>query len=73
MTPMKRTPRVPSGLYGATDGLAHPDRPTLPERLTRSPERLAEDVSRARSRSPLLARLRRVALNIPAPTRGLGR
>lgn len=73
MTPTKRTPRVPFGMYGDPNGLAHPARRTLPERLTRSPQRAAEDAARARSRSPVLARLRRVALNIPAPTRGLGR
>jgi len=61
------------GLHGsAADGLGDPERPTTAEHLTESTERLAEDAERARSRSPLLAALRRVAWRAKTPTR-LGR
>jgi hypothetical protein len=47
---------IPGCLFGPDgDGTGDPDAPTLPERLTRSPQRLAQE--RARARVPLLARL----------------
>ena len=66
--------RLPRGLYGPNrDGLNDPERPDAGERVTRSPEWIAEDADRAAALSPMLRRLRAVALRFPTPTRGLGR
>ena len=62
--------RLPRGLYGPNrDGLGDPERPDLTERLTLSPERIAEDADRAAALSPMLRRLRAVALRFPTPSR----
>jgi hypothetical protein len=63
----KRT-RIPAGLYGPErDGLGDPDRPTVAERMVRSPERLAEERQRRSSPTPIVRALQR------ATDRALGR
>ena len=66
--------RLPRGLYDPNgDGMSDPERPDTGERVTRSPERIADDASRAAALSPMLRRLRAAALRFPTPSRGLGR
>lgn len=63
------TRHLPRGLYGPDrDGLGDPERPSTVQRLTWSPERIAEEADRAAAPSPMLRRLRAVALRFPTPT-----
>lgn len=55
---MTRQWKVPPGLYAAEhDGLGDPDRFTVAEKMTRSPERLAEERRRRESPSPIVRKL----------------
>ncbi|MCG2801829.1 MAG: hypothetical protein L6311_07015 [Cellulomonas sp.] len=59
---------MPRGLYGPNrDGAGDPDAVPLAERLTRSPQRLAEEHNRAHV--PLLARLAALSPFRTAPDR----
>jgi len=58
----RNRPQVPPGLYAADgSGLLDPTRPTVEDRLTKSPERIAAERADARVLSPTIRRLRAVA------------
>lgn len=56
----RKFPRMPRGFYGPNaDGLGDPDRMTVADRATKSPERHDWETSRRRSASPLIRAFQR--------------